>query len=95
MANAPADAGLASVRALMAELFKPLEIIGRGLFDHFTHQGGTMGIVLTREAWKKFAPGCRVAWTEAFGNLDPLREHGVLASELLWCHFAIWRETAR
>jgi putative chitinase len=53
-------------------------------------------ITLTREAWKKFAPGCPAAWTEAlFGNLDLLTEHGILETELRWCHFAgtVWAET--
>lgn len=46
-------------------------------------------ITLTRDAWKKFAPKCPVAWTEAlFSNLDFLQEKGILESELRWCHFA-------
>lgn len=46
-------------------------------------------ITITREAWKKFAPKCPVAWTEAlFSNLDFLTEKGILESELRWCHFA-------
>ena len=46
-------------------------------------------IVITREAWKKFAPKCPVAWTEAlFSNLDFLKQHGILDSEYRWCHFA-------
>lgn len=53
-------------------------------------------ITLTREAWKKFAPGCPANYTEAlFGNLDLLTEHGILETELRWCHFAgtVWAET--
>lgn len=46
-------------------------------------------ITLTREAWRKFAPGCPANYTEAlFGNLDLLTEHGILETELRWCHFA-------
>lgn len=53
-------------------------------------------ITLTREAWKKFAPKCPAAWTEAlFGNLELLEKHGILESELRWCHFAgtVYAET--
>jgi len=46
-------------------------------------------ITLTREAWKKFAPGCPANYTEAlFGNLELLTEHGILETELRWCHFS-------
>lgn len=53
-------------------------------------------ITLTREAWGKFAPKCPPAWTEAlFGNLELLTGHGILETELRWCHFAgtVWAET--
>lgn len=53
-------------------------------------------ITITRDAWKKFAPNCPVAWTEAlFSNLDFLSEKGITESELRWCHFAatVWAET--
>lgn len=53
-------------------------------------------ITLTREAWKKFAPGCPANYTEAlFGNIDLLEQQGILETELRWCHFAgtIWAET--
>ena len=53
-------------------------------------------ITLTREAWKKFAPGCPANYTEAlFGNLELLTEHGILETELRWCHFSgtVWAET--
>lgn len=46
-------------------------------------------VTLTREAWRKFASKCPAAWTEAlFGNLDFIAQHGILESELRWCHFA-------
>lgn len=53
-------------------------------------------VVLTRDAWGKFAPGCPAAWTDAlFANFDLLRAHGLLESELRWCHFAgtVYEET--
>jgi putative chitinase len=46
-------------------------------------------IVITREAWKTFAPNCPAAWTEAlFANIDYLAEKGITETELRWCHFA-------
>lgn len=53
-------------------------------------------ITLTREAWKKFAPKCPAAYTEAlFGNMEFLEQHGILETELRWCHFAgtVYAET--
>jgi len=53
-------------------------------------------ITLTREAWGKFAPKCPAAYTEAlFGNLEFLGQHGILETELRWCHFAgtVYAET--
>lgn len=46
-------------------------------------------IELTREAWKKFAPGCPANYTEAlFSELALLRDAGILDNERRWCHFA-------
>lgn len=53
-------------------------------------------IELTRDQWKKFAPGCPANYTDAlFDNLDLLRQAGILDSEYRWCHFAatIYEET--
>lgn len=55
-----------------------------------------MPIELTREQWKKFAPGCPSNYTDAlFDNLDLLREAGILDNEYRWCHFAatVFHET--
>jgi len=47
-----------------------------------------MPIELTREAWKRFAPGCPSNYTDAlFSSLDLLRDAGILDNELRWCHF--------
>lgn len=53
-------------------------------------------IELTRDAWKKFAPGCPSAYAAAlFDNLDLLRDAGILDTERRWCHFAatVYAET--
>lgn len=53
-------------------------------------------IVLTREAWKKFAPGCPQEWTDAlFSSLNLLQEAGLFENERRWCHFAatVYEET--
>lgn len=53
-------------------------------------------LTLTREQWKRFAPRCPEAWTNAlFDNLALLNSAGVLQSELRWCHFAatVYHET--
>lgn len=53
-------------------------------------------IDLTRDQWKKFAPGCPAQWSDAlFSNLDLLRSAGILDTELRWCHFAatVYQET--
>lgn len=47
-----------------------------------------MPIELTRDQWKKFAPGCPPNYTDAlFSSLDLLRSAGILDNELRWCHF--------
>lgn len=46
-------------------------------------------IELTREAWKKFAPGCPSPYASAlFDNLALLSEAGILDNEYRWCAFA-------
>lgn len=46
-------------------------------------------IELTRDAWKKFAPGCPSNYTAAlFDSLELVREAGVLDNERRWCIFA-------
>ena len=55
-----------------------------------------MAIELTRDQWRKFAPGCPDAWTDALlSNIGLLRGAGILQSELRWCHFAgtVYQET--
>lgn len=55
-----------------------------------------MTVVLTREAWKRFAPGCPPTYTDAlFSSLDLLERSGLFANELRWCHFAatVFEET--
>lgn len=53
-------------------------------------------LTITREAWKRFAPRCPDAWTNAlFDNLALLNGAGILHSELRWAHFAatVYHET--